>query len=155
MTLEQELGKIVKAKAVTVSLAELCTGGLASDLITNVPGSSAYFVGAIVCYSDRSKIELLGVKEGTITYQGAVSEQCALEMAAGVRNKFHSNIGASVTGIAGPGGERPGKPVGMVYFAVDDGDNIWTERMLFEGDRATIKRSAADYLIGLVIRALG
>jgi PncC family amidohydrolase len=155
MTLEQELGKIVKAKAVTVSLAESCTGGLASDLITNVPGSSAYFVGAIVCYSDRSKIELLGVKEGTITYQGAVSEQCALEMAAGVRNKFHSNIGASVTGIAGPGGERPGKPVGMVYFAVDDGDNIWTERMLFEGDRATIKRSAADYLIGLVIRALG
>ena len=83
-----------------------------------------------------------------------MSEQCALEMAAGVRNKFHSSIGASVTGIAGPGGERPGKPVGLVYFAVDDGDNIWTERMLFEGDRATIKRSAADHLIGLVIRAL-
>jgi PncC family amidohydrolase len=155
MTLEQELGKIAKARSVTVSLAESCTGGLASDLITNVPGSSEYFAGAVVCYSDRSKIELLGVKEGTITYQGAVSEQCALEMATGVRNKFHSKIGASVTGIAGPGGERPGKPVGLVFFAVDDGDNIWTERMLFEGDRATIKRSAADYLIGLVIRALG
>jgi PncC family amidohydrolase len=155
MTLEQELGKIIKDKAATVSLAESCTGGLASDLITNVPGSSAYFSGAVVCYSDRSKIELLGVKEGTITYQGAVSEQCALEMAAGVRNKFHSSIGAAVTGIAGPGGERPEKPVGLVYFAVDDGDNIWTERMVFAGDRAAIKRSAADYLIGLVIRALG
>ena len=155
MTLEQELGKIIKAKAATVSLAESCTGGLASDLITNVPGSSAYFSGAVVCYSDRSKIELLGVKEGTITYQGAVSEQCALEMAAGVRNKFHTTIGASVTGIAGPGGERPGKPVGLVYFAVDDGDNIWTERMVFAGDRVAIKRSAVDYLIGLLIRALG
>ena len=154
MTLEQELGKIAKARSVTVSLAESCTGGLASDLITNVPGSSAYFLGAVVSYSDRSKIEFLGVKEGTISYQGAVSEQCALEMAAGVRNRFHSSIGASVTGIAGPGGERPGKPVGLVFFAIDDGDNIWTEKMVFEGDREAIKRSAADYLIGLMIRAL-
>ena len=154
MALEQELGKIAKARSVTVSLAESCTGGLASDLITNVPGSSAYFLGAVVSYSDRSKIEFLGVKEGTISYQGAVSEQCALEMAAGVRNRFHSSIGASVTGIAGPAGERPGKPVGLVFFAIDDGDNIWTERMVFEGDREVIKRSAADYLIGLMIRAL-
>ena len=154
MTLEQELGNIARSKGATVSLAESCTGGLASDLITDVPGSSAYFLGAVVCYSDRSKIELLGVKEGTISYQGAVSEQCALEMAVGVRNRFHSRVGFSVTGIAGPGGERPGKPVGLVYFAVDNGENFWTERMQFEGDRATVKRSAADYLIGLMIRAL-
>ncbi|HEY3419272.1 MAG TPA: CinA family protein [Methanomassiliicoccales archaeon] len=154
MTLEQELGNIARAKGITVSLAESCTGGLASDLVTNVPGSSAYFLGALICYSDRSKIEMLGVKEGTITYQGAVSEQCALEMAVGVRNRFHSDLGVSVTGIAGPGGERPGKPVGLVYFAVDDGENVWTERMLFDGDRARVKRSAADYLIGLIIRAL-
>jgi PncC family amidohydrolase len=155
MTLEQELGNKMLAKGTTVSLAESCTGGLASDLITNVPGSSSYFLGTVVCYSDRSKIELLGIKEATISYQGAVSEQCALEMASGVRNRFHSTIGVSVTGIAGPGGERPGKPVGLVYFAVDDGFNIWTERMQFEGDRAAIKRSAADYLLGLIIRALG
>ncbi len=154
MTLEAELGKIARSKGVTVSLAESCTGGLASDLITNEPGSSAYFLGAVVCYSDRSKVEMLGVKEGTITYQGAVSEQCALEMASGVRNRFHSSIGVSVTGIAGPSGERPGKPVGLVYFAIDDGDNIWAERMMFEGDRPTVKRLAADYLIGLMIRAL-
>jgi nicotinamide-nucleotide amidase len=154
MTLEQELAKTAKSKNVTVSLAESCTGGLVSDLITNVPGSSGYFLGSVVCYSDRSKIELLGVKEATISIQGAVSEQTALEMAAGVRNRFHSNIGASVTGIAGPGGERPGKPVGLVYFGIDDGDNIWTERMLFQGDRETVKRSAADYLLGLVIKAL-
>ncbi len=76
-------------------------------------------------------------------------------MAVGVRNRFHSNLGVSVTGIAGPGGERPGKPVGLVYFGVDDGDNIWTERMLFEGDREAIKRSAAEHLIGLIIKALG
>jgi nicotinamide-nucleotide amidase len=152
--LEQELAKTAKSKNVTVSLAESCTGGLVSDLITNVPGSSGYFLGSVVCYSDRSKIELLGVKEATISIQGAVSEQTALEMAAGVRNRFHSNIGASVTGIAGPGGERPGKPVGLVYFGIDDGDNIWTERMLFQGDRETVKRSAADYLLGLVIKAL-
>jgi PncC family amidohydrolase len=155
MTLEQELANKAKTKGATISLAESCTGGLASDLITDVPGSSAYFLGAVVCYSDQSKIELLGVKEGTITYQGAVSEQCALEMAVGVRNRFHSNIGVSVTGIAGPGGERPGKPVGLVYFAVDDGENAWTERMVFEGDRTAIKRAAADYLIGLIIRAIG
>jgi PncC family amidohydrolase len=123
-------------------------------LITNVPGSSEYFLGAVVCYSDLSKIELLDVKEGTITYQGAVSEQCALEMAVGVRRRFHSDIGASVTGIAGPGGERPGKPVGLVYFAIDDGDNFWTEKMVFSGDRTAIKRSAAEYLIGLINRAL-
>lgn len=152
--MEQELAKTAKSKNVTVSLAESCTGGLVSDLITNVPGSSGYFLGSVVCYSDRSKIELLGVKEATISIQGAVSEQTALEMAAGVRNRFHSNIGASVTGIAGPGGERPGKPVGLVYFGIDDGDNIWTERMLFQGDRETVKRSAADYLLGLVIKAL-
>ena len=154
MTLEQELAKIAESKAATVALAESCTGGLASDLITNLPGSSGYFLGSVVCYSDRSKIELLGVKEGTITYQGAVSEQCALEMAAGGRGRFHSSIGASVTGIAGPAGERPGKPVGLVYFAIDDGDNIWTERVLFEGARLAIKRSAADHLLGLVIQAL-
>jgi PncC family amidohydrolase len=154
MTLEQELGKISRAKGATISLAESCTGGLASDLITNVPGSSEYFLGAVVCYSNSSKVELLGVKEGTISIQGAVSEQCALEMAAGVRTRFRSSIGASVTGIAGPGGERPGKPVGLVYFGIDDGDNIWTERMVFEGDRGTVKRAAADYLIGLIIRAL-
>ena len=155
MTLEQELGNIARSKSMTVALAESCTGGMASDLITDVPGSSSYFLGAVVCYSDRSKIELLGVREGTITYQGAVSEQCALEMAVGVRNRFHSSLGVSVTGIAGPGGERPGKPVGLVYFAVDDGMNFWTERMLFEGDRAAVKRAAADYLIGLLIRAFG
>ncbi len=154
MTLEVELGKIARSKGATVSLAESCTGGLASDLITNVPGSSDYFLGAVVCYSDRSKVEMLGVKEGTITYQGAVSEQCALEMAAGVRNRFHTSIGVSVTGIAGPGGERPGKPVGLVYFAIDDGDKIWAERMLFEGDRTVVKRLASDYLIELIIRAL-
>ena len=154
MTLEQELGKISRSKGVTVSLAESCTGGLASNLITNVPGSSEYFLGAVVCYSDRSKIELLGVKEGTIAYQGAVSEQCALEMATGVRGRFHSSIGVSVTGIAGPGGERPGKPVGLVYFAIDDGDNIWIERMQIQGDRAMVKRSAADHLIEMIIKAL-
>ncbi|MGD0818292.1 MAG: CinA family protein [Methanomassiliicoccales archaeon] len=154
MTLEQELGKIARSKAVTISLAESCTGGLASDLITDVPGSSVYFLGAVVCYSDSSKVELLGVKEATIAYHGAVSEQCALEMAAGVRDRFQSSIGASVTGIAGPGGERPGKPVGLVHFAIDDGDNIWTERKLFEGDRSAVKRSAADHLIGIIIRTL-
>lgn len=155
MTLAQDLGNKAKGRGVTISLAESITGGLCSDLITNVPGSSGYFLGAVICYSNSSKVELLGVKEATIAYQGAVSEQCALEMAVGVRNRFHSNLGVSVTGIAGPGGERPGKPVGLVYFGVDDGDNIWTERMLFEGDREAIKRSAAEHLIGLIIKALG
>lgn len=155
MSLEQELARTARSRNVTVSLAESCTGGLASDLMTNVPGSSAYFLGSVVCYSDRSKVELLGVKEATISVQGAVSEQTALEMAAGVRNRFHSDIGASVTGIAGPAGERPGKPVGLVYFGLDDGDNIWVERMLFQGDRGSVKRSAADYLLELILRSLG
>lgn len=96
MSLEQELARTARAKNVTVSLAESCTGGLASDLITNVPGSSAYFLGSVVCYSDRSKIELLGVKEATISVQGAVSEQTALEMAAGGQEPFpfqHRGVG--------------------------------------------------------------
>jgi nicotinamide-nucleotide amidase len=154
MSLEQELARIAESKEKTVSLAESCTGGLVSDLMTNVPGSSVYFLGSVVCYSDRSKIEMLEVKERTIASHGAVSEQCALEMASGVRARFHSNIGASVTGIAGPGGERPGKPVGLVHFAVDDGENIWTERVVFQGDRLTIKRAAADHLLELVVRAM-
>ena len=114
--LEMELIDLLREKNKTISTAESCTGGLISKRITDVPGSSDVFVGGVVVYSNSSKINLLGVSEKSIREFGAVSENVALEMAKGVKDKFGSDIGISVTGIAGPGGGSSAKPVGTVCF---------------------------------------
>ncbi|MFA5312209.1 MAG: CinA family protein [Methanomassiliicoccales archaeon] len=154
MSLEQELGRILKAKRLTISVAESLTGGLVGDMITNVPGSSSYFEGAVTTYSNESKVELLKVRNETLRLHGAVSEECALEMASGVRELFHTKVGISVTGIAGPSGESFGKPVGLVHFGFDNGVTRITGKKIFEGDREEIKKASAEHLIAMTVELL-
>lgn len=151
---EEELGELLRTKSMTLAVAESCTGGLVSDMITNVPGSSLYFLAGLVTYSNDSKIDLLGVSRKTLESYGAVSEQVAIEMARGTRKATGADIGAAVTGIAGPGGGTEQKPVGLVYFAVDDGRTIITDRAFLSGDRREVKRSSSQRLIELIVRSL-
>ena len=117
-TMENEVGELLKAKKLTLSTAESCTGGTVCKMITNISGSSSYYNGSIICYSNQSKIELLGVDEEIINKNGAVSKQVAEQMAMKVRKKFHTDYGISTTGIAGPNGGTNEKPVGTVWIAV-------------------------------------
>jgi PncC family amidohydrolase len=151
---EEELGRILRETGKTLGVAESMTGGLVSDLITNVPRSSHYFIAGIVTYSDESKVRLLGVSRSTLESHGAVSEQTAREMARGVRERIGTDIGAAVTGIAGPGGGTPEKPVGLVCFSVDDGQKVIASREIFEGDRVQLKRSSAEHLIRMIVASL-
>jgi nicotinamide-nucleotide amidase len=154
MDQEQELGRILKEKHMTIAVAESITGGLVGDIITNVPGASKYFEGSVTTYSDEAKVELLGVKDDTLRLNGSVSEACALEMAAGVRAMFHTRVGISITGIAGPTGATFGKPVGLVVFGFDDGTVKMTAKKTFTGDREEIKRAAAEHSISMTVEIL-
>ncbi len=151
MSLEETLGDLLRNQEKTIAVAESITGGLISDLITNVPGSSQYFLASIVSYSNESKVQLLGVRKETLQDFGAVSKETALEMAEGVRNRIGSDIGASVTGIAGPSGATEVKPVGLVYFCVSDGRKLSREREVFKGDRMEVKKQAAEHLLRKMI----
>lgn len=157
-TIETVVGEILRKKAVMLAVAESCTGGLIGNMITNVPGSSEYFIGSIVAYSDKLKIGYCGIKKNTLKEYGAVSEQVAKELAEGVREKFGADIGLSVTGIAGPEGGTEEKPVGLVYSAISDGNEIIVEKHIFSGTRTMIKEKSAyaaldltrKFLLGLV-----
>ena len=116
--LAEEVGKLLRSKGLTVSVAESCTGGRLGDMLTDVPGSSDYFIGGVISYGNDAKVSLLGVKPRTLKAKGAVSEEVAIQMAAGVRTKVGADIGIGITGIAGPAGGTPTKPVGLVYVAV-------------------------------------
>jgi PncC family amidohydrolase len=155
MSLQKEVGKIIKAKGKKLALAESVTGGLAGSMITEVPGSSDYFLASIVAYSNESKVRLLAVSESTLQANGAVSEEAVREMAEGVRGVVGADIGAACTGVAGPKGGSAAKPVGTVWFAVTDGFKHLTERKVFEGDRLEVKRQAAERLLALIIRFVG
>ena len=158
MRLEKVIGDILRAQGSTLSIAESCTGGLVSDLITNVSGSSDYFEGGIVTYSNRAKIEQLGVPSTSIERYGAVSSQVAIKMAHGVRKAFHTTFGVSITGIAGPGGGSRKKPVGLVFIAVSDGKRTLVKREEMKGSRREIKRDSArqslKYLYDFITNAL-
>ena len=154
-TLAENLGRVLREKGRTLSLAESCTGGLVSSLLTDVPGSSAYFLGTVVPYADRSKEGLLGVGEETLRKHGAVSEETAREMARGVRERFGSDLAASITGIAGPDGGTPEKPVGTVFFAVvDRGGREKASQRFFGGDRAMVRRTSAMFSLEMIRRFL-
>lgn len=134
----------------SLSVAESCTGGLIGHRITSVAGSSACFLGGIICYSNDSKIRDLGVAAGLIAREGAVSKWVARSMAEGVKSRFQSMIGLAVTGIAGPGGATKGKPVGTVHIALAHGRGIQARRYQFEGDRDDIKRQSSEAALTLV-----
>jgi nicotinamide-nucleotide amidase len=155
MSLQKEVGKTIKAKGKTLALAESVTGGLAGSMITDVPGSSEYFLASLVAYSNEAKIRLLAVNETTLQANGAVSEEAVKEMAEGVRGVVGADIGAAVAGIAGPKGGSATKPVGTVWFAVTDGFKQITEKKVFEGDRVEIKKQAAERLLSLIIKFVG
>jgi PncC family amidohydrolase len=117
-TIEYRIGKALSARGLTLATAESCTGGLIGHRITNVAGSSAYYLGGVIAYDNRIKAGLLGVSEADLASYGAVSEPVARQMAEGVRTRFGADYAVAVTGIAGPGGGSEDKPVGLVYVAV-------------------------------------
>ncbi len=142
--LEKELAELLRERALTLAVAESCTGGLIGHRITEVPGSSAYFLLGVVAYSDRAKKELLGVREETLAAHGAVSEQVAVEMALGVRARAAADLGVATTGVAGPGGGTAAKPVGTVCVALAWQAGVWSGRYhLGEIGRGRVKAETA------------
>ena len=154
-TLEERAGDALNKKGWTLALGESCTGGLIAHRITDVPGSSDYFLGGVTAYSDPVKERLLGVKRETLIAVGAASEETAQEMAEGARHTIGSDVGISVTCIAGPEGGTDEKPVGLTYIGANTPDGKWVERHLFPGDRKAIKESAANAALELLLSALG
>jgi nicotinamide-nucleotide amidase len=152
--LEEVVVKMLAAVHQTIAVAESCTGGTISNRITNVSGSSEVFINGCVTYSNESKTRLLGVSEKTLKEQGAVSEEVAREMAEGIRVRSDTDFGISTTGIAGPTGGTPDKPVGLVYigFATTKGTNV--QRHLLAFDRETFKFFVAQYALDAVRREL-
>ena len=141
--LEERLGEVLAEKELTLTVAESFTGGLLSSLLTDISGSSRYFLGSAVTYSNESKMSLLGVKEDTLSRFGAVSEQTVLEMVEGVQKKFGSDCAIATTGIAGPTGATPGKPVGLCYIAARFGHKTAVREFHFGTDRIINKKRGA------------
>ena len=135
--LEKKIGEILRTEKKSLALAESCTGGHLAHTVTTVPGSSDYFLGGIVAYNDRIKRDMLGVNPDTLMKYGAVSEETVREMASGIRKRFGSSIGISVSGIAGPGGGSLDKPVGLVWIALEDDQGTVTRKYDFVKDRVT------------------
>lgn len=152
--LETVAGRMLKAKAWRLGLAESCTGGLIGHRITNVPGSSDYYLGGVNSYSNHLKMNFLGVREETLAEHGAVSPETAKEMAEGIRERTGAEAGLAVTGIAGPGGGTDSKPVGLVYLAVSLPSRIEVERRIFPFDRIGNKEAAAQAGLTLLWRCL-
>lgn len=149
------VGALLRSAGKTLALAESCTGGLASTMLTDVPGSSQYFLGAVVSYANAVKQELLGVRSETLRAHGAVSPEAAEEMAAGARERFGADLAVAITGIAGPDGGSPEKPVGTVYFALaEKGGPTSGNHRLFVGDRAVVRRAACLHAFELLRRRL-
>lgn len=143
--MKNSLSDLLISKSLTISTAESCTGGLIGHMITSTPGSSAYFMGGIISYSNQAKSDLLGVSSDTLEKYGAVSDQTAREMAAGVKERFKSDIGFSVTGIAGPDGGTIEKPVGTVFMGFCFGDDVpCSVKYLFKGSREEVKQQTAE-----------
>lgn len=151
---EESIKQILTERGLTISAAESCTGGRVSDRITDVSGSSEYFLGGVVAYSNETKISILGVDRKSLSDHGAVSREVAAEMAAGCRRAFDSDIAVSTTGIAGPTGGTESKPVGLVWFSIADDDRTATEQKIFNGDRDSIKEQASGHALALVLRFL-
>jgi len=148
-------GSSLLESGLTLSTAESCTGGLISKLLTDVPGSSAYYMGGVISYSNEAKIKLLGVREDTLKNFGAVSSETAVEMAEGVRKALSTECSLAVTGIAGPGGGSDKKPVGTVFIAcARDGLDTLSEGFLFKGTRAEIRAQSAEAAMELLLKRL-
>jgi len=144
MELEKAIGNLLRGKGWTLSIAESCTGGLVSDRITNVSGSSDYFEGGMVTYSNESKAKHLRIPLDYIRRYGAVSPQVARKMAQGVRKAFSTTFGLSTTGVAGPTGGTKRAPIGRVFIGFADGRKTWVRKEDLKGSRREIKKQAAE-----------
>ncbi len=157
---EREIGELLKGyqaktgKLLTIGTTESATGGRIADRLTNVPGSSDYFKGSVVAYSNEIKINVLGVKRETMENYGAVSEQTAIEMAEGGRRLLGVDICISDTGIAGPSGAAPGKPVGLFYIGLAAKERSLSQKHIFSGNREENKRDAAEAGLNMLRRYL-
>ena len=138
-----QLIDVLRSKGIRMSAAESCTGGMIGCMMTSISGSSDVFLGSAVTYSNESKERILGVSHQTLLDHGAVSEETAREMAKGAIDVYDSDVSLAVTGIAGPGGATPEKPVGLVYIAVADGPRTVVTKNIFEGDRQAVRKQTA------------
>jgi len=152
--MEGVVGGMLLQKKLTLSVAESCTGGLIGNLLTNVPGSSGFFHGGVIVYSNQAKMDLLRVSKETIDTHGAVSDPVAIDMAAGVRRELKTDLGLSVTGIAGPDGGTAEKPVGTVYIGLASGDETFSGKYRFWGKREQNKLNSAMMALDWVRRVL-
>lgn len=153
-TPEQRIVAGYTARGLTLALAETDTGGMAGGYITSVPGSSKVFPGAVVAYANRAKMRLLGVPEELLRSHGAVSAECAIAMAAGARAALGAAVGVAATGIAGPTGGNPGKPIGTVFVAIDRDGEQRAERHTFSGDRQEVRAAFAGAMLRLAASVL-
>ena len=153
-TIAEAVGTLLTEAGSTVSFAESCTGGLVSDMMTNIPGSSAYLMGSAVVYSNEAKVNLLGVNQETIEKHGAVSKNCVFEMAKGVAKLFGTDYGMAVSGIAGPGGGTEEKPVGTVWFGFWSKSAHFAFMLRLTNDRLVNKRRSAQIVLDTLRRQL-
>jgi PncC family amidohydrolase len=152
--LEVRLGELLRQRGLRLAVAESCTGGLIGHRITNVPGSSTYFIGGVISYANEAKVRLLGVHWGTLEEFGAVSQETVLEMARGVRNILATDVGLAVSGIAGPGGGTPEKPVGTTWIGLSapGKEQAWLHHL--QGNRLQIKEAATERALGHLVEYL-
>ena len=150
MTQAEKLVALLKAQNLTCATAESCTGGGVGAAITSVPGASEVYMGGVTSYDNSVKRNVLGVRAETLAIAGAVSSECAAEMALGVRRLLQVDRAVSVTGIAGPDGGSVDKPVGLVWFGLADGNGVRTEKAIFAGDRAAVRAQAVTHALGML-----
>jgi nicotinamide-nucleotide amidase len=146
----RDIAKILVKKKQTLSVCESCTGGMLGEIITRVPGSSKYFLGGMIAYSDVIKKRLVGIKPGLLKKSGAVSPEVARAMAQGVRRVFKSDIGMGITGIAGPSGGSKKKPVGLVYISLSFKRSVLIKKLELAGGRDQIRKRACKEALSLL-----
>jgi PncC family amidohydrolase len=152
--LEIVAGELLRRRGLRLAVAESCTGGLIGHRLTNIPGSSDYYMGSVTAYAYEVKVRLLGVSWATLETYGAVSREVAIEMARGVRRSLEADIGLSVTGIAGPGGGTPEKPVGLTWIGFSSPDGEEARRFIWQGDRLQVKEQSAEAALGMLVEYL-
>ncbi|RPI85126.1 MAG: CinA family protein [Chloroflexi bacterium] len=152
--LEVLVGELLRKRGLRLAVAESCTGGLVGHRVTNVPGSSTYYVGSITAYAYEAKVRLLNLSWETLETYGAVSRETVLEMARGVRRVLAADIGLSVSGIAGPGGGTPQKPVGTVWFGLSAAGLDFAWMRLMKGDRIAVKEQSAEDALQMLFKYL-
>ncbi len=152
--LEEQIGTLLRRRGWRLAVAESCTGGLIGHRITNIPGSSTYYMGSVTAYAYEAKVRLLGVRWNTLEAHGAVSEAVVLEMARGVRRALAADVGLSVSGIAGPGGGTPEKPVGLTWVGLSTPGHEEAHRFLWDGDRLYNKEQSAEAALQVLLTFL-